>query len=142
MVAGLILGTEELSAAWIPKWNARRPMDFLATATQTLLTRDDISGRLGEITCPVLVIHGTEDQAIPMEMATAVAEGVADCRGFVEVSGAAHAPNLKSPRHCERRDRRAPSWPLSWASLVIRLYVMLLVGSSTRILCPECVRGA
>lgn len=97
MVAGLILGTEELSAAWIPKWNARRPMDFLATATQTLLTRDDISGRLGEITCPVLVIHGTEDQAIPMEMATAVAEGVADCRGFVEVSGAAHAPNLSHP---------------------------------------------
>ncbi len=106
MVAGLILGTEELSAAWIPKWNARRPMDFLATATQTLLTRDDISGRLGEITCPVLVIHGTEDQAIPMEMATAGCRGCCRlprlCRSFRCCS----CPEPQSPRHCERRDRR------------------------------------
>ncbi len=97
MVAGLILGSPELDAEWLPKWEARRPMPLIETAAKTLLERDDVSSRLSEISCPSLVIHGTEDQAIPMEMAKAMARGLQDCRGIVEVPGAAHAPNLSHP---------------------------------------------
>ena len=98
IVAGLILGTEELAAQWIPKWRARRaagtPMEHAAGA---LLGRDDITDRLGEIECPLLVIHGTADQAIPLAHGTAVEAAVPDGRGVVEVDGAAHAPNMSHP---------------------------------------------
>ncbi|MEM7339946.1 MAG: alpha/beta hydrolase [Actinomycetota bacterium] len=93
MVAGLIIGQPELSATWIEIWESRRnpQMEFAAGA---LLDRDDITGRLGEITCPVLSFHGDADQAISMERAEAVQAGVADARGLVVVPGAAHAPNM------------------------------------------------
>lgn len=95
-VSDMILGDPELAAAWIPKWDSRRSLD-LSVAGNALTNRDDITGRLGEISCPALVIHGTEDQAISIEKAQTVAEGVADCRGLVEVDGAAHAPNMSHP---------------------------------------------
>ncbi len=95
-VSEAILGDAELSAAWIPKWDARRGID-LSQAAGALANRDDITGRLAEITCPVLVIHGTEDQAISMAQAQTVVDGVGDCRGLVQVEGAAHAPNMSHP---------------------------------------------
>ncbi|MEM7273888.1 MAG: alpha/beta hydrolase [Actinomycetota bacterium] len=97
IVAGLILGEPDLNATWIQKWADRRPMPDLPAAGGALLGRDDISGRIGEIGCPVLSIHGTEDQAIPLEAAQAVIDGVQDGRRLVEVPGAAHAPNLSHP---------------------------------------------
>jgi pimeloyl-ACP methyl ester carboxylesterase len=60
------------------------------------LTRDDVSGRLGEITCPALVVHGTEDTAISMADAEAMAAGLVGCGGVVKVGGA-HAANLTNP---------------------------------------------
>lgn len=96
-VAGMILGTEELAAEWIPKWRARRGVHELLIPGTTLLSRDDVSGRVGEITCPALVIHGTADVAIPIEHAAVVVEALPDCRGFVKVDGAAHAPNMSHP---------------------------------------------
>ncbi len=98
-VAGLILGTEELNDDWIPKWRARRGdhRQDLLHAGATLVGRDDISERLSEITCPVLIIHGSEDQAITLDRARKVADAVADCRGVTVIDGAAHAPNLSDP---------------------------------------------
>lgn len=96
-VAGLILGTEELAAEWIPIWRARRHTSPLDITGQTLLDRDDITERLGEIRCPALVIHGSADQSIPVDHGAAVAAALPDCRGFVTVDGAAHAPNMSHP---------------------------------------------
>ncbi len=96
-VAGMILGTEELAAEWIPKWRARRGLHQLLIPGTTLLSRDDVSDRVGEITCPALVIHGTADVAIPIDHAAVVVEALPDCRGFVKVDGAAHAPNMSHP---------------------------------------------
>jgi len=98
IVAGLILGDEQLSAQWIPKWRARRAAGMpLQHAAGALLGRDEITDRLGEITCPVLVVHGTADQAIPLAHGAAVEAAVPDGRGVVEVEGAAHAPNMTHP---------------------------------------------
>lgn len=93
-VAGLILGDADLIDEWVPKWRARRADTDLNTPGQALLGRDDVSDRLGEIACPVLVVHGTDDQAIAPARAEAVAAGVQDARGVVMVDGAAHAPNM------------------------------------------------
>lgn len=95
-VAGLILGDDELAAEWIPRWH-ELDREQLVTAGSALLGREDLSDRLGEIGCPILIVHGTADQAITVDRAEAVCAGVPDCRGVVKVEGAAHAPNMTHP---------------------------------------------
>ncbi len=96
-VAGLILGTPELIADWVPKWRARRGSSELDITAAALLGRDDVSDRMSEIRCPLLVIHGSADQAIVPARSQAVADAVQDSRGVVIVPGAAHAPNMSDP---------------------------------------------
>ena len=60
------------------------------------MTRDDMTDRLGEITCPAIVIHGTEDTAITMDRAEALAAGLPGAGPVVKVGGA-HAANLTNP---------------------------------------------
>lgn len=96
-VSALILGDEALAAEWIPKWIAGLDKHDLNLAGGALLSRDDVQPRMSEITCPVLAIHGTEDQAISADRAQKVLDAVADSRGLVMVDGAAHAPNMTHP---------------------------------------------
>ncbi len=96
VVAGLILGDAELAATWIPKWSQIDTDQFLLAGT-ALLERDDITDRVGEITCPILAVHGTADQAIAIARAEALAAIAPDHRGIVRVDGGAHAPNMTHP---------------------------------------------
>jgi 3-oxoadipate enol-lactonase len=96
IVAGLILGDESLAAEWIPRWMAIERAQLVA-AGEALLGRDDVSGRVGEITCPMLTVHGTADQAISIARAELLAASAVDHRGIVRVDGAAHAPNMTHP---------------------------------------------
>lgn len=97
IVAGLIIGDPAESAIWKQRWLHEYDAQRIVAAADCLFGRDDISDRLGEITCPALVIHGTDDEAIPLDRARALCEGLPDCRGLVEVPGAAHAANLTHP---------------------------------------------
>lgn len=94
-VATVIIDDADESPKWIAKWQAT-PKEALAEPARCLLTRDDVSLRLGEITCPALVVHGTEDTAITMAHAEAMAAALVGCGGVVKVSGA-HAANLTNP---------------------------------------------
>jgi pimeloyl-ACP methyl ester carboxylesterase len=96
IVAGLIIGDPAIEPAWQAKWETL-PREHMGPAGECLFGRDDITPRLGEITAPALVIHGTADQAIPIAKAEAVCEALPDCRGLVRVEGAAHAANLTHP---------------------------------------------
>ncbi|NOX21851.1 MAG: alpha/beta hydrolase [Actinobacteria bacterium] len=96
VVAGLILGNNDLAAEWIPLWKARE-RSSLHFPGRALLDRDDISERLGEITAPLLVVHGDADMAISVGRGRAVCEGVRDCRGVEVISGGAHASNMTHP---------------------------------------------
>lgn len=96
-VAGLILGDDrQLQQRWIETWK-EIPPERLRHPVACLLGRDDVSDRLDEITCPALVVHGTEDTSIPMARARALDEGLPNSAGVVEVPGAAHAPVLSHP---------------------------------------------
>lgn len=95
IIANIIIADPVENAVWIAKWQAR-PKELLAQAGACLLSRDDITDRLGEITCPALVIHGTEDTAITMDKAETLAAGLVGCGGVVKVGGA-HAANLTNP---------------------------------------------
>lgn len=96
MVSGLILGDETLAAEWIPKWTVLDRTQ-LTLAGGALLERDDVSGRVSEIGCPILAVHGTADQAIAIDRAEALAAAASDHRGIVRIDGAAHAPNMTHP---------------------------------------------
>lgn len=95
IIANIIIADPVENAVWIAKWQSR-PQELIVQAGACLLSRDDITDRLGEITCPALVIHGTEDTAITMDKAETLAAGLVGCGGVVKVGGA-HAANLTNP---------------------------------------------
>jgi 3-oxoadipate enol-lactonase len=96
-VAAIVIGNEwPGSDQWIAKWH-QKPRSLLRQAFQTLVSRDDIHQRLGEITAPALVIHGTADAAIDLEKAQRMCSELANCRQMVAIQGGGHASNLTHP---------------------------------------------
>lgn len=81
---------------WTAKWRAWPPQRAVPMI-DALLARDDISGRLGEITCPTVVIHGTEDPSISIDKAEALCAGLPGCSRLVRIEGGGHASNLSHP---------------------------------------------
>ncbi len=97
MTAAVIIGADRPeSPAWIAKWMARPPAG-VRQIFRTLVTRDDVTDRLGEITAPALVVHGEEDVAIELARGQALAAGLPNARPLVRVPGAGHAANLTHP---------------------------------------------
>jgi 3-oxoadipate enol-lactonase len=99
IVASIILGPPDGPvdyAPWFAKW-AIIDRDELHLSFRCLMDRDDITGRLGEITCPALILHGTADAAISMERAEAVQGGLSGPATLVQVEGGTHAANLSHP---------------------------------------------
>ena len=96
-LADMILGrAPELRGRWIRKWREKSPVE-LVHPVECLLSRDDVTDRLPEIRCPALVIHGTEDVAIPLARAVELDRQLPGSEGLIRVEGAAHAPNLTHP---------------------------------------------
>jgi pimeloyl-ACP methyl ester carboxylesterase len=95
-IANLIIGDPELNQVWIAKWR-KLPRESMRAPGDCLMDRDDVSDRLGEITCPAIVFHGTADQSIEMERAEDLCRGLSACVGVVRIEGAPHASNLTHP---------------------------------------------
>jgi pimeloyl-ACP methyl ester carboxylesterase len=99
IVASIILGPPDGPVdyqPWFAKWAA---LDRQETTLpfRCLMDRDDITGRLGEIECPALVLHGTADAAIPVAKAEVLHAGLAGPAELVLVEGGTHAANLSNP---------------------------------------------
>ena len=62
-----------------------------------MVDRDDISSRLGEITCPALVLHGELDAVFPIDVAQAWVAHLPGLAEFVRLPGAGHTANLENP---------------------------------------------
>ena len=83
--------------AWIAKWH-QLPRSLLRPAFEALVSREDIHDRLGEIKVPALVIHGTADAAIDLELAQRLSSELANCKPLVTIEGGGHACNLTHPK--------------------------------------------
>jgi 3-oxoadipate enol-lactonase len=97
MIAAIMLGSEWPGReAWITKWR-QWPRSLLRPAFNAVVGREDIHDRLGEIKAPALVIHGTADAAIDMELAQRLCSELANCRPLVTIEGGGHSSNLTHP---------------------------------------------
>jgi 3-oxoadipate enol-lactonase len=94
-VASIILGPGKWDS-WFAKW-AALDTGGLTHAFRCLMDRDDITARLGEITCPALVMHGTSDAAISMSRAEELRDGLGGPAELVPIDGGPHAANLTHP---------------------------------------------
>lgn len=77
-------------------WQSKAPSAW-AQVWQTILNRDDITGRMKEIACPVMVLHGSADVAFSLDIANETAGMVADCAGVTVIEGAPHSAALTHP---------------------------------------------
>jgi pimeloyl-ACP methyl ester carboxylesterase len=93
--AATILGPAD-HTPWLNLWQ-QLPQHRATQVVHTLVTREDITDRLGEITCPALVLHGSADVAIPVAKAEELAAGLVGAGPVVVVEGAGHASNLSHP---------------------------------------------
>jgi len=96
IVASLIVGDPAHNDLWMAKWKELDRQSMRAPA-DCLFDREDITERLGEISCPAIVLHGTADASIEMERAEALCRGLPGCDELVRIEGASHASNLTHP---------------------------------------------
>jgi 3-oxoadipate enol-lactonase len=102
IVAAIILGPGQWDD-WYAKWGAQYAqgapanLDQFTWAFRCLMDRDDITGRLGDISCPALIVHGSEDAAIPLARAEEMRDGLAGPTTFALIDGAPHASNVTDP---------------------------------------------
>ena len=100
-IAAAVLGIQFAPTAYdgsryIGRWQSKPPGDW-AQVWATILARDEIADRFGDIKCPALVLHGTADQAFPPATAEEMARLLGDCRGVVTVDGGPHCLALTHP---------------------------------------------
>jgi 3-oxoadipate enol-lactonase len=99
IVASIILGPPDGPvdyAPWFANWD-KVDRETMVFAFRCLIDRDDITDRLGEISCPALILHGTADAAIPMAKAETLQAGLAGTTTLVQVEGGTHSANLSNP---------------------------------------------
>jgi pimeloyl-ACP methyl ester carboxylesterase len=75
---------------------ARHPRDQLPRAIRAVFSRGDLIPRLGEITCPTLVLVGAEDKATPPVKSEHIHAGIAGSRLQV-LDGVGHLSALEDP---------------------------------------------
>jgi pimeloyl-ACP methyl ester carboxylesterase len=89
--AEICLGDYDASE-WTPKWSQVEP-DRLRFISNALIGRDGVLDRVGEITVPALVLHGTADLAYPVAKAEALVAALPKAE-LVTVEGGAHFLSL------------------------------------------------
>ncbi|MEM6791683.1 MAG: alpha/beta hydrolase [Myxococcota bacterium] len=87
--ATALLGDRAHWEPWLTRWRAYDP-HHVAGAMEALIARDDVSGRLGEVTAPTFIAHGTEDHGMPIAAAEFLAAKL-PADGVVRLEGGAHA---------------------------------------------------
>jgi pimeloyl-ACP methyl ester carboxylesterase len=85
----------QLVEHWKERWRRLRGASVYWESA-SWLRREDVAARLPEIAVPTLVIHGDEDEILPMEGAKQMAAHVQRGR-LVRIPGAGHTSNAEQP---------------------------------------------
>jgi len=95
IVSSVILGSGQWDD-WYAKW-AAADTEQVTPAFRSMMDRDAITGRLGEIDCPALIVHGSADAAIPLAEAQELRDGLAGPARLAVIEGGTHASNMSHP---------------------------------------------
>jgi len=95
VVSSIIMGPGQWDD-WYAKW-AAAGIEDVTPAFRCLVDRDDITGRLGEIGCPALIVHGSADAAIPLAKAEELRDGLGGPARLAIIEGGTHASNMSHP---------------------------------------------
>ena len=100
-VANLLMSQQFLdnNPAWTGAWtNEVTKYDLRGQSNlgRAIAHRQDYSLRTSEINVPVLIVHGTADQAITIDVARAMTERIPGAQ-FEEIPGTGHCPPLEAP---------------------------------------------
>ncbi|SDH95379.1 Pimeloyl-ACP methyl ester carboxylesterase [Sinosporangium album] len=99
-LAAQIIGDGPLAETWRVHWrHSALPLGAPATC---LLERDDVTGRLGEIACPALLVWGENDRSLPRDRMDLLRDGLPAATPVHVVPGAAHTPPLTHPGEVNR----------------------------------------
>jgi len=89
----LLFGPGYDASSWIQKW-MNLGVDHFDHPVDALISRDDITLKLFEVTHPSIVLHGREDLAIGAQYGEELAASLPNCKDFVVIDHAGHTPNL------------------------------------------------
>jgi len=109
--AGLVL---EATFTSVPDMIKRSPWGFLPVSL-ILTQKFDALSKIGEVTMPVLVAHGTRDSVVPPEMGEELYNAVRTPKRFLRIEGASHH-NLVYRGFDQYRDAIADLFHVSPAS--------------------------
>ncbi|HRF94810.1 MAG TPA: alpha/beta hydrolase [Aggregatilineales bacterium] len=88
----------ELWTYWRAKWE-QRTGEQLFHANNNLIDRDEIGqDQIDKITMPALVLHGANDQGIPLLLGEQLYKSLPNGKKFVSVPNASHASNVNNPQ--------------------------------------------
>jgi pimeloyl-ACP methyl ester carboxylesterase len=76
-------------------------LEGILGALSGMKTRSDSTLTLGAITVPTLVVHGADDQIVPLDEARAMAQAIPGARLEI-IPGAGHLINLEQPERFNR----------------------------------------
>ncbi|GAA5058428.1 alpha/beta fold hydrolase [Nocardia callitridis] len=96
MASVMIGGTDEDRQPWLDKWLSG-DRTRLALAAECLINRESITGLLGEITCPAVLVRGISDQAFTADEMVALTDGLGGPAELHTVPAATHAVNITNP---------------------------------------------
>ena len=82
--------------AFLEEMMLATPPEGIVGAQAAMRDRPDSTSDLPKLKIPTLVIHGTEDQLIPVAEAEATAAGIPGAELLI-IPGAGHMPNLEQP---------------------------------------------
>jgi pimeloyl-ACP methyl ester carboxylesterase len=91
-VASIVLG-DRAAEDWKAGWRSIDGPRFLRNVT-TLVERDSLVGRLGEITVPALVLHGSADAAYPVAKAEQIVAALPQADPLIVIDNGAHYLSL------------------------------------------------
>jgi pimeloyl-ACP methyl ester carboxylesterase len=95
VVSSIILGPGQWDD-WYAKW-AAAGIEEVTPAFRCLMDRDDITGQLGEIGGPALIVHGSADAAIPLAKAEELRDRLGGPARVAVIDGGTHASNVSHP---------------------------------------------
>ncbi len=94
----VIIGSDTaIKEQWRSAWS-NYSGENIYHAMNAMLERDNIEHHLNNIKAPALIIHGSDDHGIPVELGQKLAESLPNTVAFHPIEGAAHAANLTHPK--------------------------------------------